>query len=229
MSYRYTVRPSVTGNRYQGQPAYLGTKSTEEVIAAVQAKIGTQPLTVDLVVRTLHEVIIDLGIHSWRIEPLHGLVGYLFGCGGSEESPEFAPTYDNLNVALRGFLGQAGEDRARGEFSAEKVGDAGRVVPVIVGVLDLRTRVRDHYTPGAPLEVSLQNNRVKFEPGNGAHGIYLKAANGTSTKLLDTAIYPGPRLVGTVPAGLTGPQEVSVIVELNGGTRTGIYSFVIQP
>jgi len=43
-------------------------------------------------------------------------------------------------------------------------------------------------------------------------------------KLLDSAIYSGPR-----PAGLTGTQELSVTVEINRGTRSGIDSFPIVP
>lgn len=229
MSFPYRVRPTAAGNRFQGQPAYKGSRTTEEILAALATRTGKTAAELGPIVQALCELIVDETIDGWRIEPLFDLIGYQFGCGGSEDTSDFSATFDNLNMGLTGHTGTAGEARSRAAFSADKVGEMGRVVPVIIRVTDMRTGLQDHYAAGGPIQVELANNRVNILTAASDQGIFLKASNGSVVRITDYAFVRGRIIAGTVPAGLTGPQELSVGAILNGSIRTGIYPHPLAP
>src|SRR5438874_556730 len=100
MSFQYTVRPTAAGNRYMGQADYKATLSTQDFLEALAAKTGKTVAELEPIVRGVLELVLDTAIDGNRIEALFGLLGFQFNCGGSEDSPEFAPTFDNLNMAV---------------------------------------------------------------------------------------------------------------------------------
>ena len=150
-------------------------------------------------------------------------MGFTYACGGSQDTPDFSPTFDNLNMGLSSFVGKTGDTRARDAFTAVKTGQQGRLVPVVLSVTDLRTKATDHYTPGAPLQVQLANRGATYDSADAQQGIFLRGANGPAVALADCALYRGGLLTGTVPAGVTGPQELSVTLAINGSNRTTVY------
>lgn len=229
MSFQYIVRPTAAGNRYQGQADYKDTITSDDFIARLASQTGKPVADVQAIMTAAVQSIIDLTIDGHRIAALAGMIGFQVTCGGSQDSPEFAPTYDNLNIALNAFLGKAGDQRAKAGFSAVKTGQQGRVVPVMLSVLDLRTRTNDHFTPGAQLQVQLANNAAKLDPADATQGIFLKPSNGDPRRLNDCALYHGGLLTGTVPTGIAGAQELSVALNINGSVRTSVYPHPIAP
>ena len=229
MPFQYTVRPTSQGSRYQGQPDYQDTVSTEDFLAELSAKTGKPAAELEPIVRAFLELVLDTTIDGHRIGALFDLIGFQFNCGGSEDTPDFAPTFDNLNMAISAFVGGDGDSRVRAAFTALKTGQQGRIVPVILSVTDLRTRAADHYTPTAPLQVQIANRGATFDPADPLQGIFLRPASGPTVRLADCALYRGGMLTGSVPAGLTGPQVLSVALSINGSVRTTIYAHPIAP
>jgi DNA-binding CsgD family transcriptional regulator len=63
-------------------------------------------VTVQSAVEMACRVIIEWTVQGFRIEPLGGLIGSLFGCGGSHPDPDFDSTYENMNMDFRSHLGR---------------------------------------------------------------------------------------------------------------------------
>ena len=212
------------------QAKYRGTLDNAAVYAEIQTRLGATPLTIANVLQTACETIIDLTIQGYRVAPLADLIGFMYGCGGSHPTSDFAPTYENLNMDLRGHTGEAGVARAEAAFSAEKVGEQGRLVPVIVRVTDAMSGLQDHYTAGKSLQIELENRRCTITPSDDYQGVFFRSATtGVTVKATDYGLIKGQNIICVVPTGLTGAQEVCVTGMISGSLRTGIYSTPLLP
>ena len=224
LPFRYYSRPvgGVTG-RYMAQASYRDMKTAAELYAEVLARLGSTPVTVQSAVEMACRVIIEWTVQGFRIEPLGGLIGSVFGCGGSHPDPDFASTYENMNMDFNSHLGEAGLALAQSLFTAEKLGDQGRVVPVIMRVLNTTTRVENHYSSPGSLQIELENKRgFELLPGTAYHGVFFKSITGTIVEGVVTYT-KGQLIIVNVPTGLTGAQELSVAGNIYGSLRTGIY------
>ncbi|MBU0637274.1 MAG: DUF4469 domain-containing protein [Planctomycetes bacterium] len=71
------------------------------------------------------------------------------------------------------------------------------------------TQTRDVYTPGGLLE--LRGFRLKFNNDQPDEGVFLRPAAGGAEVRADNCLEVFPkRVLGIVPAGLTGPQRLIV-------------------
>ncbi len=220
--------PYYTRTGSQGQittgPAYRGTKTEAETYAEVQARLGTQALTVPLVITTLHQVILEWCQQGWKVEPLAGRFGYLFTCGGSFESTDFQPTFDALNISPSIYLGDTARMQLETTFTAEAQGHQGRVVPVIQRVTDNWTGQADHYTAGKSVLIELANRKgnFSFDHTQGSKVTFRKT-DGTTVEASDYGAPGKTRITAQVPAGTTGALAVLVTMTINGALRTGEY------
>jgi len=222
--FQYTTRTG-TQNQITTSPDYRGTKSPEEVITEIQTRLGSAPLTIAAVLTTFHEVVIDWCKESYKIAPLGDLLGYRFSSGGSEESSDFQPTFENLSIAPVAVWGDAGRGRAEAEFSAENTGHQGRLVPVITRVTDNWSSDVNHYTAGKSVLIEIGNRKgtLRFDRANGSK-VQFRKADGT---LIEASDYGEPgrsKITAQVPTGTTGPLTVIVTMMLNNALRTGEYS-----
>lgn len=229
--YQYIIRPvGGSSTNFMAQAKYRETIDNAALYAEIQSRLGATPLTIENVLRVACETIIDLGIQGYRIAPIADLIGFMYGCGGSHPTSDFAPTYENLNMDLRGHTGETGLARAKAAFSAEKVGEQGRVVPVIVRVTDAMTGLQNHYTPGKSLQVELANRNCVIDPASDYQGVFFRnAATGVTVKASDYGLVKGQNIICVAPAGLTGAQELSVAGTIKGSLRTGIYAIPVLP
>lgn len=224
-SYQYITRPTSDGNATTTQPVYRGTKSQADIIAEVQARIGGAALTIDGVICTFMEVVIDWTTQGWKVAPCHDLIGFRLTIGGSvpiggAESWDF----DTMKADLNCQWGDAGEARSRALFTAEKTGEQSRAAPVWVEVYDSETREPNHYQVAKGLTCRFSNNRFEFNTAQGCKIAFRKSDN---TKV-DAAGYPyikGKTVVCLPPAGLTGTVYVEVTALINGTLRTSEYPF----
>lgn len=167
-SFRYRTRPTTEGDAITTQPDYRGTKTKAELLAETQARIGATPLTLEVAIRTHHEVVIDWTTEGWKIEAFDGLIGFLDTCGGS--TPIGAPEmwdFESMKIDLRGHWGEAGEARALASFSSEKTGEQNRLAPVFVEVYDSETKVPNHYVVAKGLVSRFSNRTFVFDPTQG--------------------------------------------------------------
>jgi hypothetical protein len=227
-SFQYITRPIPTGLGITTQPKYRGEKTTADLIAAIAAKTGKSPADIEAILRAFCEETIDLTIGTWKIEALFDLIGFQCGSGGSVPigGPE-SWDFESMDVALRGYYGEAGRQRAEAAFSADKVGEQNRVAPVFVEVYDSDTKSPNHYVPGKGLTLIMGNRRMKFDTAAGSRVRFQK----TDGTYVDASNYPyvkGSTIVCTVPSGLTGSLEVEITMEINGSLRTGTYPFAIS-
>jgi hypothetical protein len=226
-TFQYVTRPTNVAGTITTMPRYRGTKSQPEVYAEIAARLGATPPTVANVIKTLNEVIIDWTIACWKIEALDdGLIGYQCGCGGSAPVGSEPPNdFFAMNVALSGFYGRDGRDRAVATFSAEKVGEQNRVTPVFVDVYESLTRTPNHYVSPGTLTIILGNQKMKFDPGISNHFVRYRKADGTFVSAGTYPYYKGGTIVANMPSGLTGALELRVSCEINGSIREGTYPF----
>lgn len=229
MSVRYITRPLAGSSRYTAGIDYRGTKSHADVMTLVLARLGSPgPADPAAVVVAYTHVVIELVMDSWRVEGADDLLGFMLSVGGSQPAPDFAPTWENLNVAFTGHFGDAGDTLARGLFSAEKTGDQGRVVPVIVRATNMFTHQPDRYSPGKPMQIELENRRVKFDPAHGSK-VTFRATGGTAVDVTEYAFVRGTVIAFNAPTGLTGPQELSITCTIGEALRTGVYPLPLAP
>ena len=129
--------PTADGNHITSRVKHRGTKTQAEVYAETALRIGNQPLTIPLIIRTHNEVILDWTSAGWKIAPLgDGLIAYLCSSGGTAPiGQEPTPTFDGLAVELRAHYGEAGRARAAAAFTAEKVGEQNRITPIFTLIL----------------------------------------------------------------------------------------------
>jgi hypothetical protein len=226
-TFTYITRPIPSGLGITTQPKYRGEKTTAEIIAAVAAETGKSAADVEAILRAFFGQVIDLTTEAWKIEAIFGLVGFQCGSGGSVPvgSPE-SWDFETMDIALRGYYGEAGRQRAQAAFSAEKVGEQNRVAPVFVEVYDSDTKSPNHYVAGKGLTLIMGNRRMKFDPGAGGL-VRFRKSDGTYVNASNYPYIKGTTVVCTVPAGLTGSLEVEITIEINGGLRTGTYAFPI--
>lgn len=226
-SFCYMTRPSTNAATITTMPKYRGTKTQADVHAEVAARLGAAPPTVPNIIQTLCQVIIDWTIQCWKIEPLgDGLIGFLCGCGGS--SPIGAPppnSFEDMSVELRGYYGSAGRDRAAAAFTAQNVGSQNRVAPVFVEVYDSESKTPNHLVANKGLTIILGNRNGKFDPTNPLHFVKFRKGDGTFVMAAGYPFIKGNTIVVTAPAGLVGPVELHLAMELNGSVREGIYPF----
>ena len=222
-AFQYITRPGSSAQIITA-PKYRGTKTSEEVYAEVQRRLGTTAPTVQSVIKTFHEVVIDWCKQSWKIEPIEDLLGYAFSSGGSEDDADFHPTFDSLNITPNCRWGDVGHARAAVGFSAENVGHQGRVIPVITRVTDNWTGQPDHYTPGKSVLIELGNRKgvIEFKHANGSK-VQFKKADGTLVEASDYGESRRTRITAQVPSGTTGVLSVVVTMMINGSLRTGEY------
>ena len=224
-SFQYITRPTSSGTGTTTQPVYRGTKTKDELVAEITTRIGAAPPTIDLVICTLSEVIIDWCTQGWKVAPCHDLVGFRLTTGGS--TPVGAPedwNFDSMNIDLNCHWGETGEARSRALFVAEKVGEQGRAAPVFVEVYDSETKEPNHYQPTKGLFTRYQNRNFLFDIAQGCKARFRKADN----TFADAAGYPfvkGNTVVITPPAGLTGTVYLEITALINGSLRTSEYPF----
>lgn len=224
-SFQYITRPTSDGNATTTQPVYRGTKTQADIVAEIQARLGATAPTIDNVLCTFAELVIDWTTQGWKVAPCHDLIGYQLTIGGSQ--PVGGPedwNFDTMKADLNCQWGDAGEARSRALFTAEKVGEQSRAAPVWVEVYDSETKLPNHYQVGKGLSTRFSNNKFEFLPANGCKMSFRKADN---TKV-DAAGYPyikGKTVVCTPPAGLTGAVYLECTALINGSLRTSEYPF----
>ena len=226
-TFQYVTRPTNVAGTLTTMPRYRGTKTQDDVYAAAAARTGLAPAIVAQAIKGASEVIIDLTIEAWKIEPLgDGLIGYQCGCGGSAPVGTEPPNdFIGMNIGLNGYYGDAGRDRAEATFSAEKVGEQNRVTPVFSEVYDSASRTSNHYVSPGTLTIVLGNQKAKFDPNQSGNFVRYRKADGTFVLAGGYPYYKGRTIVANVPAGLTGSLELRIQLELNGSLREGIYAF----
>lgn len=226
-SFCYMTRPASNAATITTMPKYRGTKTQAEVYAEVAAQTGASPAIVAQVIQATCQSIIDNTIACWKIEPLgDGLIGFLCGCGGSSPIGQPPPnTFEDMSVELRGYYGAEGRDRAAAAFTAQNVGNQNRVAPVFNEVYDSETKTPNHLVANKGLTIILGNRNGKFDPTNPGHFVKFRKGDGTFVMAAGYPYIKGNTIVVTVPAGLVGPAELHLSMELNGSIREGIYPF----
>ena len=225
--YKYITRPTSVGDATTTQAVYRGTKTKDHLVAEIQTRLGTTPPTIDLILCTFSEVVIDWCTQGWKIAPCHDLIGFRLTTGGSE--PTGAPedwNFDSMNIDLNCHWGETGEARSRALFASEKVGEQSRSAPVFVEVYDSETREANHYEVLKGLCCRFSNNRFEFDATRGCKMRFRKE-DGT---FVDAAGYPyikGKTVVCTPPSGLTGTVHIECTALINGALRTSEYPFAL--
>jgi hypothetical protein len=224
-TYQYITRPTSAGNATTTQPVYRGTKTKPQLITEIQSRLGANPVTVEAVLRTHHEVVIDWTTQGWKIDTFDDLIGFRLTVGGSAPTGEPEDwSYDAMNADLNCHTGNAGETRSRAIFASEKVGEQARSAPVFVEVFDSETKEANHYQAGKGLTVRFSNRKFEFDTPGGCKMRFRKADN----TIVDAAGYPyvkGNTVVCTPPAGLSGTVFVIGCALINGTLRTAEYPF----
>lgn len=223
---QYIVRP-LPGSGYTTQVKYRGTRDAAFIVAAVVARTGKPEADVRAILAAQDTVLIEQAMDSYKCASGGGQLGFATSTGGSSPTTDIAPTWENLNVAFNGYFLAEGDTAARALFHAEKVGEQGRVVPVIIRVTDLQTGFPNHYTAGKSIEIEVQNQNARFDRSKGCL-IAFEKPDGTRVEASDYGSARGRVFSAQVPAGLSVPLIVHVTMVMSGGAlREGIYSIPI--
>lgn len=225
-TFPYVVQPTPNGERFMPRAQYRGTKTTDEILAEVTARLGSDTLTPALAIQLFLETVIDFTKAGWKVEPIFDLLGFRVTIGGSNDSSGFAGTFDGLQVSPNCNFGDTGDLRARDGFSGEKVAEQPRVAAVFLAVTDTFTGDNDHYTPDKNLEIELANRRFKFDPTNPLHWVKFKKDDGTLVAASEYYV-AGSKIIARVPTPLTGSVELHLSCEINGSVRMSIYQHML--
>ncbi len=230
LPYQFITRTS-TQNQITTSRTSRGTKTTAEVYAEVQTRLGQQALTIPLVLKTALEVILDWTTEGWTVEPIEDLLGFTLPCGGAFEDADFQPTFEAMNHTPSCNWGDAGRARVSGSITYENQGHQGRIVPVIIRIVDNWTGDPDQYTAGKSVCVVLGNKKGKleFDRTKGCKVQFRKTDN-SLVEATDYSLSGNTKINAQVPAGTTGNlTEVIVTMLVNGTLRAGSYTTVLIP
>lgn len=229
MSFEYITRPLQGNTRYTSQPSYRGIRREAEVLAALAQATGVSESDIATVLLKLGEYVVDESMNGYKIAPLRGYLGFGATCGGSQPNPDFVPSFENLAVGIRLRLGKDARARAERVFSAVNVGRHDIVLPEVVRVTDTHTNRNCCYTPGKAIMIDLATNNGTMDTSTNAQGIFFKSGTGVMTRAVDYPYNRGTMIICTVPATLTGEQELCVKMEIYGSVRLGVYARPLSP
>jgi hypothetical protein len=225
---QYIIRPLPSGG-YTTQVKYKGTRDQAYIVAQVVARTGKSEADVRAILGAHDDVLIEETIDSYKCASGGGKLGFAVSTGGKSPTSDVAPTWDNLHTAFNGYYLEEGVLYAQSLFSAEKVGEQGRVVPVIIRVTDLQTGFANHYHAAKSIEIEVQNQNARFDHAAGCT-VEFEKPDGTKVEASDYGSARGRVFSAQVPAGLTGPLIVHVKMLVSGGQlREGIYAIAITP
>ena len=228
-AFHYNVGPT-TGGRWRPRADIQARLSPEEHAAAVAAKCAAAGVTVTAeqvaaVITASEEETIDQARRTVAIDYPGGYSRMIPTAGSSHEEPNFEGTFDNLAPDASRFLTRKGQVRLAtgftsvlGEVSAEKAAHITRIINLANGTENQYKLGKGQLTEGT----DLAGVGDEF-PGSAI--IYIGADGTETTVPFDSIIQKDPsRLSWIVPAGMTGPQMLKLIVFLNGGLRTTIHN-----
>ena len=139
------------------------------------------------------------------------------------------PNFDNMNHVPSCNWGDAGRARVEASITYENQGHQGRIVPVIIRIVDNWTGAPDHYTAGKSVCIILGNKKGKleFDRAKGCKVQFRKADN-SLVEATDYSLSGNTKINAQVPTGTTGNiTEVIVTMLVNGTLRAGSYTTVL--
>lgn len=228
MSIPYYTRPTPDGSKVMIQIAYRGTKTKEEIVAEVQARLTAQslPTTIENVLRLHDQVVIDFGMDAWKCEPV-GHIGHYFSGGGSSDDLQGPWTYHTAKIDLTCFLDDAGEMRAESLFVGDNLGHKGRVTIIFARVCDSYTKLPNHYTPDKTVIAELGNRNVVLDLTKG-HKAQWEKEDGTLVDATEITA-SGTKISIRAPATNVGALNLHLTIGINGRTVTDEYSTPLLP
>lgn len=225
--YKYITRPTSAGDGTTTQAVYRGTKTKADLVAETTTRIGANPPTIELILCTAFEIVIDWTTQGWKIAPCDDLVGFRLTTGGSVPVGEPEDwNFDTMNIDINCHWGETGEARSRALFTSEKVGEQSRAAPVFVEVYDSETKEINHYQPLKGLYCRVSNSKFEFDPAKGC-SVRFRKEDGSFVNAAGYPYVKGKIVVCTPPGGLTGTLYLEMTALINGSLRTSEYPFAL--
>jgi hypothetical protein len=237
MPFHYDVGP--TGARWRPRADIQGKQTPEEHTAAVVAACAAAGVTVTpaqagAVIAASWAETIDRARDTISIDYPGGYARMLPACGHSFPDPDFEGTYENLAPDAVTYLTGSGKQRFATGFTSQRGEVRDVKAAVIARVLCLANQQENVYKIGKGQLVDGQDldGMGPYDPATApAHpewtgtGVFYLSAAGTSTQVpWEDFIGKKPsELSWIVPAGLSGPQTLKLVVYLNGGRRTTLF------
>lgn len=184
---------------------------------------------VEKVLLNFSQYVVKESMDCWRIAPILGWFGFQGTCGGSHPMPDFMPTFKNLAVDIRMRFGKPALAYMEDQFQAENVGHHSILEPVITRVTNMWKKLPNCYTAGKPMQVELANGKGGLDTSDALQGVFFRSSTGIKTRATEYAYCKGSLLAFNAPAGLTGPQQLSVSLVLNDSLRTGVWAQELSP
>ena len=149
-------------------------------------------------------------------------------CGGSHPDPDFTPTIENMNVAVRGRLAPAGQDLFESLITFHRDAVLGDKVPIVTRVYNGTTRATDTITLGGAFRL---NGPEDFGPepttAETTLGVFLQRTGGSPVRITSISRWTESEIFGSWPTTVagTGNATLSLIVKYSGNLepRTFIY------
>jgi hypothetical protein len=149
-------------------------------------------------------------------------------CGGSHLDPDFSPTLENMNVAVRGRLAPDGQALFESLISFQRDAVLGDKVPLVARVYNGSTHGTDTLTLGGAFRLSGPGD-FGPEPATSATtlGVFLVRAGGTSTRVTSITQWTDSEIFGAWPMTLSGTGNVtlSVVVKYPRNTSTSTFIY----
>jgi hypothetical protein len=160
------------------------------------------------------------------IRSYRGKVNCIPGGGGNFASPDDAATAETANVRMNMSMTEEFIAAWRAPIAMEKMGVRGHVEPSIEAVVNKANGVSNRYTPGNVLEI--RGEYLLFPQNESQMGVmFTNPTNGTKVQASVYALVTSGTILVVVPTGLTGQQRLSVVAEVNGAMREGVFGTLL--
>ena len=150
---------------------------------------------------------------------------------GSHPTPNFEGTYENLDPNAALYLKKKGRDLLEAGFSSQLGSINNEKGAIIATVINAANGVENKYTIGKGQILEGRDLGGLADTEHTGTGVFYISSTGAIVTVggTDYLTREPSRATWIVPAGLTGPQTLKIVVWMNGGLRTTIYSEPLTP
>jgi hypothetical protein len=221
-TFQYNVVPK-SGGGFSTRPVLAAEFDDATIDNAVATATGlTAAQCVAVLTAYMDQFLLAASGCAWS-HAFHDLLSIRPTCGGSSTTPDGFHTPVDINAGVSLSISPARLDDWRSTLSIQSMGQQGLLTPEVDSVINLANGTQDSYTAG---EIAQFNGaHLDFDKSDPAQGVFYAtaAAPGTKVRIASYGPITPTQINAIMPAGLSGPLTITVVVRIANSLRTTTY------
>ncbi len=221
-TFQYNVVPK-SGGGFSTRPVLSDEFDDATIDNAVAAQNGlTAAQCVAVLTSYLDQFLLRAADCEWS-HLFHDLLSIRPTSGGSSPTPDGFHTPVDINAGLSLSISPDRLDDWRSTLSIQSMGQTGLQTPEVDSIINLADGTQDTYVAGEIIQ--LGGDHLAFDKTDTAQGVFYATAAAPGTKVRIASYGPiSPTQINAImPAGLSGPLTITVVVRIANSLRSTTY------